>query len=122
VRAGVRYLSRDPAAPPPYAANGCPTAVQNIVQTGSPIDDSDANKHFPWKGVPSAQIQFQCPSIAFSGANYNDAGHVVTLSATVPVTMSLIYVVNRFLRLSDASQIAGSYPLTVTYQARYIGN
>lgn len=119
LRGSVRYLTRNSATPPPYASDACPASAQNIAQTGSPTDGADANKHFPWKGVSAT---FACPSIAFSSANYNDDGRVVTMTANVPVALSLGDVINRILSLSGTSSIDLVYTLTVSYQSRYIGN
>jgi hypothetical protein len=119
VRAGVRYLTRNSATPPPYSLDACPASAQNVVQTGLPGVSADANKHFPWKG---ATATFVCSSEAFSGADYNDAGRVVTMTATVPITLSLISIINNLLGLSGGSQVAGNYSLNVSYQSRYIGN
>ena len=119
VRGAVRYLTRDSTAQPPYAGNVCPQAARYIAQTGSPTDGAEGSKHFPWKGVTPT---FQCLSVAFTGANYNDAGHVVTMTATVPVTLTLQAVINRFLNMGGTASLPLTYPLTVSYQARYAGN
>ena len=124
VRAGVRYLSR--MSTPPSPPN-CPTAVQNIAQTGLHDNGLDANKHFPWKGVSAT---FTCTvARTFTATDYNDAGQVIAMTASVPVTLSLLEVLNRLFEWVNAvsgqpadSALAVSYPLTVTYEARYIGN
>ena len=120
VRAAVRYMARDTAAIPPYADNTCPDAARYIAQTGSPkaADFTQANKHFPWKGVPEADLGFSCPvARLITVPEYNDSGSVVRMEVSVPLTLSLIQFINR---VSGAS--IPSYPLTVSYEARYIGN
>jgi hypothetical protein len=129
VRAAARYLARDPSAIPPYANSDCPDPVRYIAQTGSPkaSDFTDANKHFPWKG---AAPTFTCPvARTINPANFNNAGNVVRVQASVPVTLSLLQVLNRLSGLlsTQADQqtpasVAVSYPLTVSYEVRYMGN
>jgi Flp pilus assembly protein TadG len=124
VRAGVRYLARSPTAPSPP---NCPTAAENIAQTGLYTSGLDANKHFPWKGVTAT---FTCTvARSFATPDYNDAGQVITMTANVPITLTLLQVLNRLSQWvgSVAHQSAGpaiptSYSLTVSYEARYIGN
>ena len=116
VRAGVRYLARMSTPPEPPA---CPTAAQNIAETGLPAVGEDASKHFPWKG---AAASFACSSTAFSGADFNDGGQVITMTADVPVTLTLLEFINRSLGLAGDAAIDSTYSLTVSYQARYIGN
>jgi Flp pilus assembly protein TadG len=118
VRAGVRYISRDSTVPTPPPA-GCPTSAQNIAQTGSPTDATDANKHFPWKGVTST---FTCTATNFTTADYNTNGQVVTMTASVPVTLTFLGFLNSVLSLTGGSVIPTTYPLSVSYQARLIGN
>src|SRR5688500_8597134 len=126
VRAGVRYLARNSATPPPYGSDDCPASARNVVETGLP-NGVDANKHFPWKGITTAT--FLCPSQTFDAlcpslndCGLNDDGSVITMTATVPVSLSLMDVVNRLAGLSGSARIDVTYPLTVSYQARYIGN
>jgi TadE-like protein len=126
VRAGVRYLSRNATTPPPYGSDACPGSARNMVETGSPSLSLDASKHFPWKG---ATATFQCPSQTFdqlcpslNDCGLSEPGSVVTMTATVPISLSVIYILNRMLDLSGANQIQASIPLTVSYQERYIGN
>jgi hypothetical protein len=126
VRAGVRYLARNSATPPPYGANLCPATARNVVETGLP-NGVDANKHFPWKTNPAAT--FSCPSQTFddlcpllNDCGLNDDGNVITMAATVQVSLSLMDVVNRLAGLTGAARIDITYPLTVTYQTRYVGN
>ena len=107
VRAGVRYAARLSTPPPP----DCPAFARNIAQTGSPVDATDESKHFPWKGVSAT---FTC----LPGSITNS----FTMEATVPITLSLLDFFNRFLNLDEATSIKLGYPLTVSYQARYIGN
>ena len=124
VRAGVRYLAR--MSTPPSPPN-CPAAALNITQTGLHDNGLDANKHFPWKG---ASATFTCTvARSFTAADYNDAGQVIAMTATVPVTLSLLQALNRLSQWVSllAGRSAGaatpiSYPLTVSYEARYIGN
>ena len=125
LRAAVRFLSRDLTSVPPYASDVCPTKAMNIAQTGSATDGTDANKHFPWKGVSAT---FACPSVAFAAGNYGSAGRVVTMSATVPITLSLLDFLNRlrfintYLGQNPPPAIATGYSFTVSYQARYFGD
>ena len=124
VRAGVRYLAR--MSTPPSPPN-CPAAAQNIAQTGLHDSGLDAAKHFPWKGVSAT---FTCTvARTFTAADYNDAGQVIAMTATVPVTLSLLEVLNRLTQWTGSlagappgSVIPVNYPLTVSYEARYIGN
>jgi len=126
LRAAVRHLSRDASITPPYTSDACPASAQNIAQTGSPTDSANANKHFPWKDVSAT---FACPSTSFSGTQYNDSGQVVRMTASVPVTLSLLTFLNTHLvflnnKLNQPSSVVIpiSYSLSVTYQSRYIGN
>ena len=124
LRNSVRYLARNSVTPPPYGGNVCPASAQNMAQTGNPADGTDANKHFPWKGVAAT---FSCPvALAFTSADYNVSGNVVTMTASVPVTLTLQDTINRVLNIRNLGQsdyaLATTYTLNVSYQARYIGN
>ena len=113
VRAAVRYLSRDAASVPPFASNACPAASINMAKTGSPTDT--VNTHFPWTGVTST---FSCPvAQTISASQYNDAGYVIRMDVSVPITLSLLVIANRLTGSSIPT-----YPLTLSYEARYIGN
>jgi hypothetical protein len=118
VRAGARYIARM-AVPP--APDTCPPTAENFIQTGSPVDASDASRHFPWKGVSAT---FTCSSADFVDdlQHYNVDGQVVTITASVPLTLSLLDFINSFLSLSSEDSIPLPYSLTVSYQARYVGN
>lgn len=99
VRAGLRYVARMSNLPDPM---GCPEAAKNVVQTGVPVEGRD--KHFPWKGVPEDGLVFSCTSMVPEGV-YNSDVQVITMTATLPMELSL-----------------ATYPITVSYQARYVGN
>ena len=132
VRAAVRYLTRNSVNPPPYTST-CPASAENVAQTGLPGDSADANKHFPWKG---ASATFQCVSVTFDAlcpslndCGLNDDGSVVTMTATVQVTLPMIGVLNNLAEWVGSlagqpanSSIGVTYPLKVSYQARYVGN
>ena len=106
VRAAVRYLSRAN----PYDATA-KTQATTVAKTGSP---SGTTSHFPWTN--SATITYA--ETAFSNTNYSVNGTVITATASVPITLSLLSVLNRF----GNSGISTSYTLTITDQSRWIGN
>ena len=106
VRAAVRYLSR--ATPYGTAAQNQATAV---AKTGSP---SGTSLHFPWTAGSSVAYS----ESTFSASDYSTDGIVITATATVPVTLSLMSV---FSSLSGES-IPATYTFVVTDQARWIGN
>jgi hypothetical protein len=123
VRAGVRYLARMPTLPAPPE---CPASAKNIIQTGQLAGE----KHFPWRDVPEEDIEFACALTPFASGNYNSDGQIISMTATVPVTLSLLDWINGLsewmnLRAGEeegSSPIPISYSLTVSYQARHIGN
>ena len=106
VRAAVRYLSR--AAPYDITAKNKATAV---AKTGSP---TGTTAHFPW--TAGASVTYS--ETAFSASQYSTDGIVITATATVPVTLSLISV---FDSLSSET-ITASYTFVVSDDARWIGN
>jgi Flp pilus assembly protein TadG len=106
VRAAVRYLSR--AAPYGTAEKNQATAV---AKTGSP---SGTSTHFPWTAGASV-VYSETP---FYATEYSVDGIVITATATVPVTLSLMSV---FDSLSGET-ITANYTFVVSDQARWIGN
>ena len=99
VRAGLRYVARMSTLPDPME---CPQAAKNVVQTGVPADGQ--TRHFPWSLVPEDDLAFSCTAVVPDGL-YNKPVQVVTMTATLPMDLSLV-----------------TYPITVSYQARYVGN
>jgi hypothetical protein len=101
VRTGLRYASRMSTPPDPME---CPQAAKNIVQTGFPSEGND--RRFPWNRVPEEDVEFSCTSAAPAGV-YNSNVQVITMTVTATLPMPLSPV---------------TYPLSVSYQARYLGN
>ena len=117
VRAGVRYLSRASTS----CGSAAETNAENIAKTGL-INGTDADAHFPWKGVSPT---FDCTSVAFSSANFNQDGSVITMTAHVPVAlsfMSFLNTVTGLTGLSGQQPLNTSYTLAVADQARFLGN
>jgi Flp pilus assembly protein TadG len=110
LRAAVRYLSRAPSY-----SSGSKTQAEALAKTGTP---TGTTLHFPWTN--SATFAYVEPAIITG--QYNDDVRVFTMTANVPVTLSLVDFMNRFLSLSGGAAIATNYTLSVSYQARYIGN
>lgn len=106
VRAAVRYLSRTN----PYDATA-KTQATNVAKTGSP---SGTTLRFPWTNAATVAYS----ETAFTTANYSVNGNVITATATVPISLSMLTVLNRF----RSSTVATSYTLVVTDQVRWIGN
>ena len=106
VRAAVRYLSRAT----PYDATA-KTQATNVAKTGSP---SGTTAHFPWTNAATVTYS----ETAFTTANYNVNGNVKTATASVPVAVSMLGVLNTF----RPSSVSTSYTLVVSDQARWIGN
>jgi Flp pilus assembly protein TadG len=106
VRAAVRYLSRTN----PYDATA-KTQATNVAKTGTP---DGTTLHFPWTNAATVTYS----ETAFTTANYSVNGNVITATATVPITLSMLTVLNRF----RSSAAATSYTLVVTDQVRWIGN
>jgi Flp pilus assembly protein TadG len=111
VRAGARYVSRVQTVP---TSGDCPTATQNIIETGSPTDST--NKHFPWKGVTLTTVPQCTVSSAISG--FNLPVQMVQIQASVPYTLSFVTFFNTF----TGGSLGASYNFVVTDQARWIGN
>jgi Flp pilus assembly protein TadG len=108
VRAGVRYLSRSTSLP-----DATCSSAQTLVMNGT-----DASAHFPWNGTPPT---FACSTTAFSIANFSQDGSVITMTATVPVTLSFLDFLNQVDKLTGGAKIATSYTLSVSDQTRFIG-
>ena len=106
VRSVIRYLSRVS----PYDATA-KTQATAVAKTGSP---GGTVLHFPWTNA--ATITYT--DTTFTTANYNIDGTVITATATVPITLSLLSILNSF----GNSSVTTTYTLTVTDQARWIGN
>lgn len=110
LRAAVRYLSRAPAY-----SSATKTAAENVAKTGTP---NGTALHFPWTNSAT----FGYSEVNFSTTLFNDVGHTFTMTANVPVSLSLLDFINRVLNLSGGGALATNYSLSVSYQARYIGN
>jgi len=106
VRAAVRYLARTN----PYDA-AAKTQATNVAKTGTP---GGTTLHFPWTNAATVTYT----ETAFTSANYNVNGTVVTAQASVPITLSLMSILNT---LANGS-ISPNYTLVVSDQARWIGN
>ena len=112
IRDAVRYASRASALP----ASDCSGAPSNIAQTGDPTDSQNADMHFPWKGASPAPT-FTCSINSFN-TGFNQAVSVVTMTATVPIPVQFI---NDLVTETGFSK-PGTYNITVSDQARWIGN
>jgi Flp pilus assembly protein TadG len=110
LRAAVRYLSRASV----YSA-GSKTQAENVAKSGLP---GGGALHFPW--TASATFGYVEPAVITG--QYNDDVRVFTMTANVPVTLSLLSFINRFLGLTGGAAVATGYSLSASYQARYIGN
>ena len=111
VRAAVRYLSRAPSS---YTAQ-----AECVAKTGSPAGAPSCSgaSHFPWAGTSAT---FSYTTTAFSSTSFNQNGSVITMTANVPVTLSLL----GFLCNNTISQlcIPTNYTLVVSDQIRWVGN
>jgi len=110
VRGAMRYYARLTGS----VSSPCtiPTAVQNVVTTGV---TSGGTNHFPWNvGTPG----FSCGVTNFN-SGFNQAASVVTMTATVPVSIYFMTVINSF---AQGSAVAASYTLSVSDQIRMAGN
>jgi Flp pilus assembly protein TadG len=106
VRAAVRFLSRAN----PYDASA-KTQATTVAKTGTP---SGTSMHFPWTNA--AAITYS--ETTFTTANYSVNGTVITATATDPIELSLLSILNSL----GSSSVGTNYTLTVTDQARWIGN
>jgi len=106
VRAAVRFLSRAN----PYDATRQGQAT-NVAKTGSP---SGTTNHFPW--TAGATVGYS--ETAFTSAQYNVNGFVITATANVPITLSFLSMFNSF----TGASVGTGYTLVVSDQARWIGN
>jgi Flp pilus assembly protein TadG len=106
VRAAVRYLSRTY----PYDNTNKGYAI-NVARTGLP---SGGTTHFPW-GAPWSTCS-PCVSVGgetnFAIGNFNENGFTFSVTGTVPMNLYLLTFVG----------INTTYTLSVSDQARYIGN
>ena len=109
-RGGVRYFSRSASN---FAPPDCPVAAQALVTNGP-----DAAAHFPWKGATAPWPKFTCDKTNFA-AGFNQAVNVVTMKAEVPVTLSFLTFLNT---VTGGALSTGAYTLSVSDQARLIGN
>lgn len=115
LRAAVRYLSRTSV----YNSTS-KTEAENVARTGNP---GGATVHFPWTNAQCTGIApFAYSETNFAAGPYNDAGHTFRMTANVPITLSMLDFINGFFRLTGSRRITTGYCLTVSYQARYIGN
>ena len=109
MRAAVRYLSR--------ASGDCSTnrtEAENFAKTGL---TSGGTAHFPWNnGTPT----FSYISTNFTTAQYNVAGTIITMTASVPVTILASGFQTFFNKYTTGTITAPT--LSVSYQARCIGN
>src|SRR5689334_4827435 len=111
IRDAVRYASRASALPP----SDCSGAVSDIAQTGSPTDSQNADMHFPWQ---SASPTFSCSVTSFT-TGFNQASvSIITMTATVPIPVQFL----SFLSSQTGFSQPANYNLTVSDQARWIGN
>jgi hypothetical protein len=107
VRDAVRYLSRAPAANTPQAQ----CLAMTGVPAGSPPGCNGNPMHFPW----TAAATFPAVSpISFSSADFNQNGTVITIAASVPLTLSF----PSFARIGSGYTVS----LVVSDQARRIGS
>lgn len=104
LRAAVRYISR---APLPITSTYI-TNAENVAKTGA---TSGGTAHFPWAGNGSATVSVNTAALTFSEPNFNRAGSVVSITASVPMTLTLLSFVG----------LGSGYTLTVTSQGRLIG-
>jgi Flp pilus assembly protein TadG len=117
LRAAVRYLSRAPA----YSST-TKTQAETVAKTGTP---TGTTLHFPWTNT--ATFTYTEPAI-ITGL-YNDDVRVFTMTANVPITLSLLDAMNRLWSWTNSlsgqtatTSVPISYSLSVSYQSRYIGN
>jgi len=119
VRAAVRYLSRTSAAP---AVPNCPAATQteaeNMAKRGLP-GGTAADDHFPWK---DSAPTFGCSTTAFSSAQFSQDGSVITMTANVPITLSFLEFLDTVAGSDLDRDMDYGYTLSVSDQARWIGN
>ena len=114
VRAATRFLSRDQVAVPPITA-AAKERAQNVAETGSP---SGSQKHFPWSTAPGAIFTITPQIKAGALTEYSSAVTVYRMSASLPLTLSFLEVINNFL---NSNAITNNYTLVVTDEARFVG-
>src|SRR5690348_13359886 len=111
VRDAVRYASRASALP----ASDCSGAPANIAETGDPTDSMNADMHFPWKDANPTPT-FTCAVAATPG--FNNSASIITMTATVPIPVQFL----NYLVTETGFSKPGTYNITVSDQARWIGN
>jgi Flp pilus assembly protein TadG len=126
LHAAVRYLSRAPS----YSAT-TRTQAENVAKTGSP---DGTTMHFPWTNTTCIDAQGENrPAFSYTDETitglYSDSVLKLTMTANVPLTLSLLEGLNQLLeRMRGAvgqpadSALPVGYCLTVSYQTRYVGN
>ena len=95
LRSAIRYLSRAEGADVTNATDPYVIAAKNIAQTGGtstpncPADypaTSSTNCHYPWTSGSTITVA----STAFGAPPYNLGGNVVTMTASIPMTLSFL--------------------------------
>lgn len=106
MRSAVRYLSRAESVDFTNTSGGYILKAQNLAETGT-TDASDA-MHYPWTSSSTISVS----TTAFTNTNYNVNGSVITMTASIPITLS-------FLAFIGADT---DYTIGITDNAQYIGD
>lgn len=118
VRDALRYLARAESVDFSATNSGYVQYAKNLAQTGNASAtancpdsypaSSSTNCHYPWTSSSTITVT----TSAFSSTNYNTDGKVITMTATVPITLS-------FLGFIGANT---DYNLIVSSDTQYIGD
>lgn len=106
VRTAVRYLSRAEGVDFSNASDPAIVAAENLAKTGQTANGGTL--HYPW----TASSTLDVTSAPFSDTEYNVNGNVITMTASVPMTLSLLAFVHS----------GTNYTLSVADTAQYIGD
>lgn len=106
VRSAVRYLSRAEQVDFTNTGGGYILKAENLAKTGTA--DASSSMHYPWTASSTISVS----TTAFSDSDYNVNGSVITMAASIPITLS-------FLAFIGANT---DYTISITDNAQYIGD
>jgi Flp pilus assembly protein TadG len=119
LREAVRYVSRGSTDCGATVNTNARTNAENLAQTGQTA--SGGTKHFPWNNG-TATFSYDTTG-TFSSSDFNVSGTLVKMTANVPVNLLGSQFGTFFTKYTSSSgNITATPTLTVTYQARCIGN
>lgn len=106
MRTAIRYLSRAESVDFTNTTGGYILKAQNLAETGT--TDASDSMHYPWTASSSISVS----TAAFTNANYNVNGSVITMTASIPMTLSFLAFIG----------VSTDYTMSISDTAQYIGD